>query len=623
MNFYAGVVEGDPNSIVSLSEKDGTINMLVQSQGKSYNFSQAQGLVYNLIREDKIDRSGYNFCSSNTENANTELSGRRIGLKEELPCVKVYFEVDFDAYQRLGTVEKASEYFLAAFNEVNTLYKNENINVQISELFVWDIPSPYLGFGSLSQLQQFQVTRPVFNGDIAHLVDFRTNNGGVAYVDVLCSNSAYAYSGCEPSFETYPTYSWTVEVITHEIGHNLGSPHTHDCSWPGGAIDDCAVPQGSCDRGPMPVNGGTIMSYCHLTHHGINFANGFGTLPGDLIRDRVAGAACLETCELLCLIPSALQQTNSSQNSFTVQWTPNSGAKDYTFAYRLFGTNDWTILFLDQSFVTIDGLLANREYETMVRGNCNDTLSSEFSNIVRVTTGVMPNSYCESFANNSSSEWIQTVALGSFSRTTGNNSGYGDFTSTQVELSINKNINYTLTPGFTGGLLGPNRYPEYWKIWIDLNRDGDFLDAGELVMDPGKTSDQTISGTFVIPATTPGISRMRISMKYNAAAGPCENFQEGEVEDYSVFLVDGTTSVNNIVGEDFQIYPNPTKNIIKVDGVLGKQENYSIYNSLGQKVLEGSFSGNENTATISLETLQKGSYILQLPGGKSFRIIKI
>jgi hypothetical protein len=94
-------------------------------------------------------------------------------------------------------------------------------------------------------------------------------------------------------YSNVPTYSWTINVVAHELGHNLGSPHTHSCTWSGGPIDNCAAPEGTCSPGPAPVNGGTIMSYCHATSAGINFNNGFGPLPGNLIRSRVLNASCI------------------------------------------------------------------------------------------------------------------------------------------------------------------------------------------------------------------------------------------------------------------------------------------------------------------------------------------
>lgn len=74
---------------------------------------------------------------------------------------------------------------------------------------------------------------------------------------------------------------------------DLGSWHTQSCNWPGGALDNCVSPEGSCAAGPPPVNGGTIMSYCHLTSNGINFSHGFGAVPGAKIRDKVLNSSCL------------------------------------------------------------------------------------------------------------------------------------------------------------------------------------------------------------------------------------------------------------------------------------------------------------------------------------------
>jgi hypothetical protein len=96
------------------------------------------------------------------------------------------------------------------------------------------------------------------------------------------------------SFSLFPTYSWSTMVITHETGHNLASPHTQSCTWPGGAIDNCYTTEGGCTPGPATVNGGTMMSYCHLVSGvGINFANGFGPLPGALIRSRLINNPCI------------------------------------------------------------------------------------------------------------------------------------------------------------------------------------------------------------------------------------------------------------------------------------------------------------------------------------------
>ncbi len=213
-------------------------------------------------------------------------------------CVRVYLECDYALNQNKGGVAGATNFITAVFNNLATLYANEQITTIISQVFVWTTQDSYPTSSSSSALTTFKNTRPTFNGDLAHLAALGGQNvGGVAWVDVLCNSSyRYAYSNIYSSYSTVPTYSWSVQVMTHEMGHNLGSPHTQSCSWSGGALDNCYTTEGGCAPGPAPVNGGTIMSYCHLTSNGINFNNGFGTQPGNLIRNRVNAASCLTAC---------------------------------------------------------------------------------------------------------------------------------------------------------------------------------------------------------------------------------------------------------------------------------------------------------------------------------------
>jgi hypothetical protein len=218
-------------------------------------------------------------------------------------CVRMYLEANFDLFQNKGSVANTASYLTGLFNQAATIFVNDGIPVSISEIFVWNSASPYSG-SSTNVLTQFRTTRTSFNGDLAHLITLSQNFGGIAYVNVLCNQSfAYAVSDIDPSFSNLPTYSWSVNVFTHEAGHNLGSSHTHACVWNGNntAIDSCGpsagVPyEGSCSGAPLPsTNGGTIMSYCHL-NVGVNLALGFGTQPRNLIVNRFNAASCLVAC---------------------------------------------------------------------------------------------------------------------------------------------------------------------------------------------------------------------------------------------------------------------------------------------------------------------------------------
>lgn len=138
--------------------------------------------------------------------------------------------------------------------------------------------------------------------------------------------------------------------------------------------------------------------------------------------------------------------------------------------------------------------------------------------------------YCDSRGTSTADEWIAGVKVGTFSNTS-TAASYSDFTGKTISLTAGGTFALTLTPGYAS-----TAYSEYWKIWIDYNKDGDFEDAGELVFDAGKLNTTAVSGNLVVPSTASGTTRMRVSMKYNGAQTACEIFNYGEVEDYSVSI---------------------------------------------------------------------------------------
>lgn len=151
--------------------------------------------------------------------------------------------------------------------------------------------------------------------------------------------------------------------------------------------------------------------------------------------------------------------------------------------------------------------------------------------------------YCASRGSDASYEWIANVTVGDLTNTSGTNGGYNDFSSAQsVTMEAGGTYNVSLTPGFAS-----STYNEYWKIWIDLNADGDFDDANELVFDGGGLTSTTETGTLTIPAgTVATTTRMRVSMKYDGAQTVCETFSYGEVEDYAVEITSGSPEVCSV-----------------------------------------------------------------------------
>ncbi|NPD47124.1 GEVED domain-containing protein [Lentimicrobium sp. S6] len=161
---------------------------------------------------------------------------------------------------------------------------------------------------------------------------------------------------------------------------------------------------------------------------------------------------------------------------------------------------------------------------TLTATNASGSDTETKSNLISVSQA--PITYCNSQGNDFSYEWISKVVMGSFTKSSGA-TGYSDFTGDIVSLNQGENVAVTLTPSFKS-----STYAEYWKIWIDYNKDGDFEDAGEEVFSGNGSA--VVAGSFTVDNGATGSTRMRVTMKYNANPSSCETFSYGEVEDYTV-----------------------------------------------------------------------------------------
>jgi hypothetical protein len=312
---YVGEVVGVPGSRVAVSLLEQEITATISQPGRERlalgrlqtQQKKATESVYVLFPDRQLrERQQFDCATPDDGPGYSDKKLERTVAKNAGGCVDVFFEVDYDIFFDKGSVAAAAAHLAANFNEVSILYDEINVNLKISELLVWDQPSPYFGTTSSAMLTQFQNYRSSFNGDLAQLVSYQAS-GGIAVLDGLChpSNAArMSFSSIHPNFLSVPLYSWSTMVIAHEFGHLLGSMHTHACVWNGDntAIDGCpGWTEGFCSIPGIPASGGTIMSYCHLTSAGINFGLGFGHQPAAVMQNRVAAAqGCVQSS---CAVP--------------------------------------------------------------------------------------------------------------------------------------------------------------------------------------------------------------------------------------------------------------------------------------------------------------------------------
>ena len=338
--FYRGVVKDDPHSFAAISVFDDHIRGLIADDDGNYVLGKlgkrsADYILYNdrnlvQVPDLKCDTPDENIpVNFPTPNTPVENISSAVGDK----CVQVYIVCDHAMYDTLGNVGSVAKYALALFHESAIIYFNENIEIEINQIRVWDTPDPWQAETSKCALKNdFAASTSNFPGYIAHLLSTKSIGGGCASGAAFCDDETHAVTGGLNEFDPFPTYTTEVYLFTHEMGHQLGSPHTQNCAWNGNCTpidgcvnsvdDNCDPASPSCPNGPVPpVGGGTIMSYCNPGNAptvGINLTNGFGTQPGDLIRANVDAANCMSfECDCTDYVNRTMFSNNYSQWTYS------------------------------------------------------------------------------------------------------------------------------------------------------------------------------------------------------------------------------------------------------------------------------------------------------------------
>jgi hypothetical protein len=384
---YQGIIEGDNVSLAAISIFKGEVMGIISSPSKG-------NLILGKIKDDQAGKHILYYekdlrvpaaMHCDTPDNNVTYSQKDLNQPSRLTmvnCIRLYWEVNYDIFQDKGSVINASNYVTGLFNESAIIYTNDNIPVALSQVYVWDVPSPYTSGSTGGLLNQFQAYRNSFNGDLGNLLGYGGGGGVAAGFSGLCAanlDDSQCYSGISSTYSNFPIFSWSVEVVTHEQGHLMGSRHTHACVWNGNntAIDGCGPAagypyEGSCSGAFIPPFGGTIMSYCHLVSTGINFSFGFGSQPANVIINNYNNAACLTSCSgATCVVPVNTSTTNVTGTSATFNWDPVTGAVSYNIQYRITGTTIWSTGSSPVNSYNASGLTPGNTYEWQVQTVCS------------------------------------------------------------------------------------------------------------------------------------------------------------------------------------------------------------------------------------------------------------
>lgn len=191
-----------------------------------------------------------------------------------------------------GDVASAEDYIAQLLGAVSDIYIRD-LNVKLLLTFVRTWPSGGEPFGAedlVGFANHWILNEDMTGLNLVHMLSGRRGlpYGGIAYLGGTCSGGTFGINGylngSMPSpFGRPHLGNWDVVVVAHEMGHNMGTFHTHDGYTP--PIDDCAF--GVPDRG-------TIMSYCHINPGGLLNTNlRFHSRVQDVIAAEVAAEDCL------------------------------------------------------------------------------------------------------------------------------------------------------------------------------------------------------------------------------------------------------------------------------------------------------------------------------------------
>jgi len=173
--------------------------------------------------------------------------------------VRVAADCDYEFTSIFADEADCAAYVVSLYGAISSIYESEmDVRVQLSYMRLWMTPDdpynasdPLVPFRDLWNATQQDVVR-----DVAQLLSGRRNlpYGGVAWLSAACGGSGYSVNGyLIGSFADAGRPNpgnWDIIVCAHELGHNIGTGHTHSYG-----IDGCA--SGAILRGGF-------MSYCHI-----------------------------------------------------------------------------------------------------------------------------------------------------------------------------------------------------------------------------------------------------------------------------------------------------------------------------------------------------------------------
>lgn len=488
---------------------------------------------------------------------------------------------------------------------------------------IFDNPltDPYTSTGALNGQLQGELTSTVgeANYDVGHLFAYGDNNGNAGCIGCVCVNGSKGRGWSRHLFldndgGPYMSDFFDIDYVPHEIGHQMGSLHTH----------------GQADNNPFnfePGSGTTIMGYAGIT--GLNDVQDhtdpyFHYSSIDQILTNLVFRNCWTSTPIANNPPDA-----DAGSNYTIP-----GGTAFVLKGSATDLDPLDVLFYNWEQID-DGLTdafnfgPNLEFGPVWRSRPPNISPDRYMPIIeRVIAGELTELFPTETLDNSSWETVSNVSrslnfamtvrdrseadgVGQFpqssydtmSVTVDGTSGPFEVTSPTTNESWDPGTSQRITWNVAGTDTGAVNTP---TVNILLSTDGGFTYPFVLATDvPNDGSNDITVPVIGTPTTT---ARIKVEGNNNIfyAINPID------------FSVTDVLSLDDNSLNTFAIFPNPNRGVftIKLNSFLNDDITVDVHDLKGRKIFNNSYSNTtEFNEVVRLSNVQSGMYLVTVSDG--------
>ncbi len=183
--FYRGYIDGNTNSIVSLTLSLDYLKIMIGQENGNFFISEKSQNEYELTK-DIISEHDMLELSCHTSDINVpipnEVHQNNYTFKSPEP-IDLFIVTDHDKYldHNQDSIDLLN-FIVDLVNESASLYALSNVDIQLSELYMWTTTDPYAALNGIDYVldKLGEEYYNGFNGHLAHLVSGRNLGGGYA-----------------------------------------------------------------------------------------------------------------------------------------------------------------------------------------------------------------------------------------------------------------------------------------------------------------------------------------------------------------------------------------------------------------------------------------------------------